>query len=293
MHPARIAIDPAVLRHLYVEERLSAVDVAARLGCSTATVARWLRELGQSMRRRGPQPRSRLSIGETGAIAWTADVAYAVGVIATDGCLVRDGRHLTVVSKDIELLETMRRCLQISARITSGSGFTHESCRRLQWSDRTLYDWLLGVGLMPAKSLRLGPIDVPDHLFRDFLRGCIDGDGSIVTYVDRYNARKSPAYVYTRLFVSIVSASPRFIEWLQATVQRLFGLRGHRTVRRSEQHSDLWRLRYAKGESLALLRTLYHAPDVACLPRKRAIAEPFLAPHTPPRRRGPGRPMVR
>src|SRR2546425_13370507 len=102
--------------------------------------------------------------------------------------------------------------------VKGGYGTT---CYRVQWSDRRFYRWLLGIGLTPAKSLTLGPLDIPDEYFADFLRGCIDGDGSIVTYVDRYNTPKSPAYVYTRLFVSIVSASPRFVEWKQAKVRSL------------------------------------------------------------------------
>jgi hypothetical protein len=50
---------------------------------------------------------------------------------------------------------------------------------------------------------------VPDEYFVDFLRSCIDGDGSITTYTDRYNTFKNPQYVYARLYVSLVSASFR------------------------------------------------------------------------------------
>ena len=80
----------------------------------------------------------------------------------------------------------------------------------------------------------------------DFLRGCIDGDGSIVTYRDRYNTKKSPGYVYDRVFVSLVSASPNFLRWIQSSIRRLRGLSGHITVVRSRnpKFHDLWRLRY-------------------------------------------------
>jgi hypothetical protein len=162
----------------------------------------------------------------------------------------------------------------------------------LQWSDRRSYDWLLEIGLTPAKSLTLGPLAIPDDYFADFFRGCIDGDGSIATYTDRYHTFKKPTYVYTRLYVSIVSASPRFVVWLRATVRRLTGLSGELTVRRSVRHHDLWRLRYAKAESLALLRWMYYAPSVPSLRRKRDIACPFLASRPRPFQRGPGRPRV-
>jgi hypothetical protein len=149
------------------------------------------------------------------------------------------------------------------------------------------------VGLTPAKSLTLGPLAIPDEYFVDFFRGCVDGDGSIVSYIDRYNTFKSPSYVYTRLYVSLVSASSRFVDWLRATIQRLASLSGHVDVRRSAGRHDIWRLRYAKRESLALLRWMYYAQDVACLARKQNRAAPFLIPHSAePGARRLGRPVV-
>jgi len=35
-------------------------------------------------------------------------------------------------------------------------------------------------------------------------------------------------------------------------------------------------LHFAKKDAVALLRWIYYAPDVPCLSRKHAIAEPFL-----------------
>jgi hypothetical protein len=225
------------------------------------------------------------------AVEWTPELAYVVGLIATDGNLARDGRHLTLVSADLALLETVKQCLNLANRVgrsATRTGYVH----RLQWGNRELYNWLVGIGLSPAKSLTLGPVAVPNELFHHFLRGCIDGDGSIVTYVDRHHTPKNPTYVYTRLFVSLVSASAAFLEWVRSTVRVLRGLAGHVSVRRIPGRHDLWRLRYAKTESLALLRWLYPSVDVPSLARKRNIADPFLALASRPVGRRRGRPMV-
>jgi hypothetical protein len=203
-----------------------------------------------------------------------------------------DGRHLSVTSKDRDMLESLRGCLGLANAITRATGGFGGSYHRLQWGDRIFYRWLLGIGLMPAKSLRLGPLHIPDEWFRDFLRGCIDGDGSIVTYTDHYHVTKNPAYIYTRVYVSLVSASPPFIEWVRASLLRLHQLSGDVSIRKSERHHDIWCLRYAKRESLALLRWIYYAPDVTCLQRKRDLAEPFLVPRSMPAVRRPGRPVV-
>ena len=286
----RVEVSEAELRELYLEQSLTLDQIGARYGLAATTISRRFADLGIGVRRRGPLPGARYGGAASQKWQWTAELAYAVGLITTDGCLSRDGRHLTMTSKDTDLLETVRRCLGIAARITLTTN--PRPCHRLQWSDVVFHRWLTEIGLMPAKSLRLGPLRVPDEWMRDFLRGCIDGDGSIVTYADRYNTFKKSTYVYTRVYLSLVSASPRFVEWLRDTLRRVAGVSGEVGVRRLEGRSDIWRLRYAKREAFRLLRWMYYSPDVPCLRRKYDIAAPFLVPANRVGQRRPGRPMV-
>ena len=285
----RAALSEAELRDLYVAQKLTIEQIATRCSLAPTTISRRFSDLGIPARRRGPLPGARSGI-EGQPRQWTAELAYAVGLITTDGCLSQDGRHLTMTSKDVDLLETIRRCLGISARITLSTN--PRPIHRLQWGDLIFCRWLNEIGLMPAKSLRLGPLRIPDEWMQDFLRGCIDGDGSIVTYTDRYNTFKKSTYVYTRVYLSLVSASPRFVEWLRETLRRLTAASGHVGLRRTAGRHDLWRLRYAKGEALRLLRWMYHSSDVPCLRRKYDIAAPFLLPPNKPRERKPGRPVL-
>jgi hypothetical protein len=274
-----VAIDADVLRRLYVDERLSTFQIGARLGCAEATVLRRLRRFGIVVRARGPMPRR---YHDSSPICWSPDLAYAVGLIATDGNLSPDGRHLGIPSKDCDLLESLRRCLRLTNRITrSQNGHIY----RLQWGDRGFYDWLLSIGLTPAKSLTLGPLAVPEEHFADFFRGCLDGDGSVLVYTDRYHLAKNERYIYQRLYVSLCSASRPFLEWIQATIRSLVGIDGVINVKKKQDYHPVWTLRYAKGESIELLRWTYYLPTVPSLARKRATAEPFLRPlgHAPAR----------
>jgi hypothetical protein len=285
----RAAISEQKLRELYVAQGLSIAGVAGCFGVAATTIGRRLRELGVPARPRGPIPWSRPA---REPLEWTTDLAWVVGLIATDGNLSRKPGRIAIMSNDTGMLELVRQRLGLRAAITPHRGGYGHRCHRIVWSSRRFYDWLLDIGLTPAKSLTLGPLAVPDEYFRDFFRGCVDGDGSILTYVDRYNTSKHPSYVYTRLYVSMVSASFLFIDWLRAAIQRLAKLSGDVGLRKSPGRHDIWRLRYAKRESLALLRWIYYAPDVACLARKQQVAAPFLAPRPVPAVRPPGRPMV-
>ena len=288
MHPSRVPIDPELLRRLYVDEGLSTPEIAAKLGCADVTILRRLRRLGIDVRPRGPVPVSR---AEAIGIDWSPKLCYALGLMATDGNLSRRKGQMSLVSKDLEQIETLRRCLQLVARISrvrSSTGVLH----KVQWCDRGLYNWFLGVGLTPAKSLTLGPLAVPDEHFADFFRGCVDGDGCVLVYTDRYHTTKSRQYIYERLYVSLVSASRPFLEWIQASIRRLAGVFGAIHTHGGKRRRPIWALRYAKAESIRLLCWMYYAPDVPCLARKRDKAERFLSPLGYASVRSVGRPRV-
>jgi hypothetical protein len=272
MRRAFAAIDDTVLRRLYVDENLTAHRIATQLGCSPTTILRRLRRVGICPRRRGPAAQRNTPL------AWSAEAAYAVGLVATDGNLSSDGRHMSFISKDRDLVETFRRCLELTTVVRTLGTRAGNAVYRVQWCDRRLYDWFLSLGLMPAKSLRLGRLAVPDDHFADFFRGCIDGDGSVLVYTDRYHSRKKDRYVYERLYVSLVSASLAFVDWVRTTVARLAHVAGAIHESRRAGHRPIWKLRYAKAESIRLLRFIYYAPDVPCLDRKRVTAERFLRP---------------
>src|SRR5262245_12236790 len=262
----RVSVSEEVPRELYITQRLTIDHIAARCGLASTTIARRFVDLGIDRRCRGPLPGTRLGkpLDLDAGREWTPELAYAIGLITT------------TMSRDHRADHTQHE--PAADPSTPVGRLDPLPLAELCWPDA-------------GKSLRLGPLQVPDEWMRDFLRGCIDGDGSIVTYVDRYNTYKKSTYVYTRLFVSIVSASPRFLARLKDRLETLRGVSGALTRRKTPSGNDLWCLRYAKRESLEILRWISYAPDVPCLRRKREIAEAFLE-RRERSRRGPGRPMV-
>ena len=50
-------------------------------------------------------------------IQWSPKLAYAIGLMATDGNLSKDGRHLAFVSKDLQLIRTFKNCLGLKVKI--------------------------------------------------------------------------------------------------------------------------------------------------------------------------------
>lgn len=133
---------------------------------------------------------------------------------------------------------------------------------------------------MPRKTFLLKDIEIPNKFLGDFLRGHLDGDGSIVTYIDQYNTSKNLKYIYKRLYVNFLSASIHHVKWLSEKIEECFNIKG--TIQASEgknsknPRKNIWKLRYAKKASIKLLKFIYYQTNLPCLSRKRKIAENFL-----------------
>ena len=205
---------------------------------------------------------------------WTPELAYVVGLIVTDGCLSPDGRHLTFTSCDMQLVETFKKILNLKNKI----GKTETRALRIQFGDIQFYKWLLSIGLTSNKSCTIGKISVPKKYFRDFIRGHLDGDGSITVYMDKYNTYKKPEYIYKRLFIRLVSASKEHILWLRENISNNLEVKGkiHKTKIMPPSKVPLYILKFMKKESMKLLKEVYYDESLPCLNRKRLIASEFL-----------------
>jgi hypothetical protein len=82
MRAERLPIDPAELKRLYIDERLSIAEITTRLGYAGSTILRRLHQFVIDVRPRGPLSRPGIDRID---INWSPDIAYAVGLMATDG----------------------------------------------------------------------------------------------------------------------------------------------------------------------------------------------------------------
>jgi hypothetical protein len=200
---------------------------------------------------------------------WTPAIAYAVGLIATDGNLSPSGRHISVSSAEREVLETFLRCVDRRAKIGIVKGGYGGHGLRVQIGDVGLYRWLGSIGLTPRKSLTLGSINVPDDVLAHLLRGLVDGDGSIMDIT--YNGSgKAKGRKYRTLLVRFNTASREHAYWVRERIRANYGLSGGLWC-----EDGMYQLTYGKRASLKLLPLLYPAADVPCIRRKREVWQNF------------------
>ena len=219
-------------------------------------------------------------------IKWSFELAYAVGLITTDDNLSKDNRHITLTSTDRQLLYTFKCCLSKNNRITESTPKKRfrKKAFRVQLGDVVLYDFLIMIGLSTNKSLTIGELKTPQKYFVDFLRGHLDGDGSIIYYKDQYNTHLNPKYIYDRLFVYFTSASEKHIEWLQKIIIKLKKIHGNiecLKFKTKKSSNSFYRLKFSTKEAKIILNWIYYKPNLPCLLRKYLISKPFLTPSSP------------
>lgn len=192
---------------------------------------------------------------------WNSDLAYAVGLITTDGNLSKDGRHIIFTSKDLDQINNFQKSLGINHKINVKKGGYSKTKKYffVQFSNVKFYRFLISIGLKPNKSKSLQEILLPDKFFPDFLRGHLDGDGYSYSYWDK---RWPNSF---RLYSVFISASKQHLEWIQEKILTLYEIRG--SLKFSGR--SVYHLVYSKHSSLKLLDLIYYSSSVLSLERKK------------------------
>lgn len=190
---------------------------------------------------------------------WTSNLAYAIGLIATDGCLSKDGRHIDFTSKDLEQINNFKKSLDICAKVgLKSGGYSDKKYYRVQFGDVKLYRWLETIGMHPNKSQTIGELKIPDKYFFDFLRGSYDGDGSFYSYWD---PRWKSSFMY---YLQFTSSSKAHLQWLSDQIVRLIGVCGS-----TKKSTRSFNLAFAKKSSNIIIAKMYAGKNCICLSRKR------------------------
>jgi hypothetical protein len=207
-------------------------------------------------------------------LTWSDEMAYTVGLTATDGCLITGRRAINFKSGDRQLVETYLRLLGRKNRVKSHPTNTGGVAYYTQFHDSALYEWFRSTGLTPRKSLTIGALSVPDEFLFPLARGLLDGDGSVINEVYRADTGRRSDYYWEYLITCFTSASRPHLAWLQSRLASTTGQFGVISELKRKnpipKRHPFFELRYAKLSSLVLLPLLYPT-DAPCLERKRAI----------------------
>lgn len=136
---------------------------------------------GERLGLRRKRRRPRLTVNEDYFKKWSSNMAYILGFILADGCIIEgtydgysDSLKFGVHYQDIDILEKIKQELE-SEHAISIVGSAVYFCIVSQ----KIVDDLKILGISYRKSLRAQVPKTPQEYERDFIRGVIDGDGSV------------------------------------------------------------------------------------------------------------------
>ena len=186
------------------------------------------------------------------------DLWYTVGLIATDGNLSKDGRHISITSKDEDLLRSLKKILFLKLKLTKKARASEQIKKYfvLQIGDVKFYKFLLGIGLSQRKSLTLGKVKCPLKFFKDFLRGVIDGDGNISMWKHKGNGN-------IQWSLRVFSASHTFISWLKLQMENEFKIKGKLYKKKADGYNPLYTIKFGKLAAKVILEKCYYKNCVA------------------------------
>ena len=197
----------------------------------------------------------------------TEEKAYFLGLIITDGCVhnTRGKQNLvsiTLKEDDKYILDEFKKQIKSNKTIT----FDGRGCCELNILSNKMTIDLKKYGVIPNKSLRIVfPKNLPMHLYGHFIRGILDGDGS-VSYYSRINQNRNS---HTKA-IRFCQGNKLF---LQDIINHLNVVCNIDKINIYQEKENLWSIAYRKNESMMKLINYIYDNAHIYMKRKKILCD--------------------
>lgn len=198
---------------------------------------------------------------------------YLLGVLMTDGCVKSNANAITLRSKDKDWITIIRDLICPDIKI-----YQENNSWTFGIYSKELKQWLISKGCVPKKSLTLNFPLIPKPYLSDFIRGCIDGDGSLGIYngISRiYLCSSSYQFIDN---ASKILTSLSIKNYLYKTNQPTTFIINDKLAKRNSDH---WRLEIYRHEAKKLAQLLYYSNHKLSLNRKNLLAQKIINSEAP------------
>lgn len=110
-----------------------------------------------------------------------ASSAYILGLMAADGCISEKRNEIRFDNTDKSLIDIFYNILEIKTKISEKQkNIRCKTLYRISFNSKEMKEDLIQLGVIPKKSLILKWINVDSQYESHFIRGYLDGDGTIL-----------------------------------------------------------------------------------------------------------------
>lgn len=131
---------------------------------------------------------------------------YWLGFLGADGAVVNNTLSIELNSRDKNHLYKFNQWCESTAKVTDRVNNRGSKCSKTNLNSVELVNYLKRYGLIQNKSKSFEMVGIPDIYSLDFIRGYIDGDGTI-------------AMRGSQIYLSVVSGNRKMIEQIEEILQ--------------------------------------------------------------------------
>jgi hypothetical protein len=202
---------------------------------------------------------------------WSSEMSYVLGYITADGCISIDKRRknnpfiLNITSVEKKHLYRIRKALNSAHKISKKTGRCTNIAYQFQARNPIITQDLINLGILPRKSYNLGPIEVPNKYFPDFVRGFFDGDGTVYIYKVNGTSQIKASFVSSS-FPFITRFNQQLCEDLNISIKSI-----HKTANRGRNGMIQYSICFYVDDCEKLSDFIYGNNPTLFLPRKHRI----------------------
>lgn len=203
---------------------------------------------------------------------------YLLGAFITDGCVYKNGTNYAcqLSSVDTDWLDLIKTRFGKNLKLHN----FRDNYYGLRITRNDIAQWFISHGCTPRKTLTVDFPIVPEKYIPDFLRGLIDGDGSIGVYYTEINNK-----TYIKKSCQFISASKKLIDGFKSITDKL-DIKSTIGKRKMQDHelngkivkskNQTYVLSFSNDNTKKLLQFLYYPNNKLSMPRKQKIANQII-----------------
>ncbi len=255
--------------HKYLEENWTIKLLTEKYALSRFVVKKILQENQIPIKRH--TKRSRLFMKEDYFEKIDTEAkAYFLGLLFTDGNIFIGKKEMNQIAleltvRDVEILEKLKQELNTNNKITYRKNPNRSETVSLKVFSKKMVEDLSKYGVIPQKTKKTKhlPLDlIPNGFKKDFVRGLIDGDGSVF-----YHGKDK-----SLLGVTFCSYNRSICEELKKICDSFIGIETNHKVY-TEKNKNISRVTYTKQDVTKQLVTVLYKDSNYYLTRKYNLAK--------------------
>lgn len=245
--------------HSYTNLGLTCKEIAKKYAAKPETISKYLKEWGIAIK--GNRTVNRLLKEDYFSQIDTPQKAYFLGLLFADGAIaVAEKRNssitLELTENDIDILNIFKQELNSNASLSYNKRKERTlGTYGLSIRSKQLADDLKKYNIIPNKTYLVEEIIIPNNYKIDYLRGYIDGDGSLY-------------YSGNSWHLSITGHSKNIIQQIQQELNSLINKQNSNTI---TYYKNVYKTTWNGQEAIYLMQILYENSKIS-LTRKHAKA---------------------